>query len=445
MSTQSFTPKTTYVQGYKMAVETGKRAEAASGNNLAWFQGGRWVDLVLTEIPSLYDRQALIFPSGQAGKRAMNQLAPVPGRKWSDGDLNTVVTSEFLGLMWYAALGGASHNTVPSTASALLAASPIQSDGQTRTLTTQPTDSGALLQIKLTGTTGSGNLTVAGVTSEGLAASEVISFDASGTLYTRNSFSSVTGITINSVQTLGGSIGVNGIKYFEHTFFPATSNPTFSIEKHGDPAAGATSKSQIYLGMVMQTLGMSFPAATRDGVIEVSTTWEGNPTATCVASVLNEASTIRIWPAWATQLTRDGATYTAVTDFSVDIGAGNRNYRSAAGVQEPQGSFFGSQEVTGSFSLLLSDETEFNRWRGASKQNLVAITNTPWKLTSSQNIWMAASLPNTYFENVSTSDDDGAFMYSADFRMIDHSQGVVRVTLRDQIPPSAYGGSVALN
>ena len=34
MSTQDFTPKTTYEQGLKLAIETGMRSESPSGNNL---------------------------------------------------------------------------------------------------------------------------------------------------------------------------------------------------------------------------------------------------------------------------------------------------------------------------------------------------------------------------------------------------------------------------
>ena len=356
------------------------------------------------------------------------------------------LTAEFLAQVLYGALGGASHNTVPGTTNALLAASPIQSDGQTRTLTAQPSDGGAILQLRLSGTTGSGYLTVAGTDSAGNAASEVISFDAAGTLYTRTSMSAVTGITFNSVQTLGGSIAVNGIKYFEHTIFTATSNPTFSIEKIGDPSAGATSKSLMHPGMVIQSVAFSVPAEARDGVITIDTTWEGDPTATCTATALNDASAIRIWPAWAASFTRDGGAYTPITDFTIDIQAGNRNYRSAAGTQNPQGSFFGAREVTGSFNILLSNETEFNRWRGASKQNLVLTINTPWKLTSSANMKLEASMTSAYLENVTTADAEGAFSYSADYRMIaDATNDVIKFKVTNGIPSSVFGASVVLN
>jgi hypothetical protein len=411
MSTQDFTPRTTFDQGIMMAIETDQRSEAPSGNDAFWFQGGKWFSIVTDGLPTVYDQQELIFPVGHAGKRSMNQEPPIPARKWSAGDINAIMTAEFLGQFLYGAMGSASHNTVPGTDNALMAASSIEADGQTFSLTTQPSDGGAVLQMPLSGTTGSGRLTVAGTDTEGNAASETISWDANGaTLYTRTSFSAVTGITVDSVQTLGGSVAVNGIKEFQHTISTASVNPTFSIERLGDPSAGAASKSFMHTGMVIQSVTIDSPAAARDGVINVSSTWEGDPTATCTAKSIQEASGVRLWPAWTLSLTRDGGSYINPTNHSLTINSGNRNYRSAAGVQNPQGSFFGGRELTQSMDLLL------------------------------------ASLTDTYLENVSTGEDEDAFIYSADARNIANaSTDVAQFLLVDNIPPEAYGGSTVIN
>lgn len=448
MSTQDFTPKDVFSQGLLVAVETDQRGEAPSGNNAFWFQGGTWVQVVTQDLPSLYDRQELIFPAGHAGKRDMNNQPPVQGRRWGDGGFNVVVTSEFVGHLLFAALGAASHNTVPSTVSTLMASSSIEADGQQFTLTAQPSDSGARIQINLEGVAGSGNLTIAGTNSENIAASETISFDAvPTTLYSRTSFSAITGIDLNSIETASAaaSVAVNGISYFEHTFTPATTNPTFSIERIGDPAAGAASKSFIHVGMVMQDMTMNNPAEARDGVISVEGNWEGDPSVTCNAKAIQEASSIKIWPAWILSLTRDNAVYNRATNAAFTVGAGNRNYRSAAGVQTPQGSFFGERELTGAIDLLLADETEFNRWRGASKQAFRMIWNSPWPLTGTVNEKLESSMVNAYLENIDTGENDGMFTYSADFRMVvDATDGVGSFKLTNGIPAEAYGGSTTI-
>ena len=447
MSTQDITPKDVFSIGLQLAVETDMRGEAPSGNNLFWWQGGKWFNTVTDSMPTIYDQQALIFPVGHSGKRSMNQQPPVPGRKWSAGDANAIFTAEFVGQWLYGALGTASHNTTPGTVNVLLAASSMESDTQQVSLTSQPSDSGAILQIPILGTMGSGTLQVCGLDSFGNAASENLSWDAdAAVLYTRTSFSSVTGIQMVSAATIGGSIAVNGIKYFTHTITPGPSNPTFSIERLGDPSAGAASKSFMHPGMVLQNMTIDSPAATRDGVITVSSTWEGDSTATCTAKAVQEASGVRLWPAWTLSLTRDGVAYINPTNHSLTINSGNRNYRSAAGVQSPQGSFYGGREMTQSFDLLLDNEVEFNRWRGASKQNLVLTWQSPWKLTGTQNATMTASLTDTYLESVSGGEDDGAFIYSAEGRTIANAtDDIATFQLIDNIPPNAYGGSAVIN
>lgn len=447
MSAQDLNPKATFEQQAVMAIETDQRGEAPSGNNLMWYQGGGWFPVTTDGLPSLYDNQAIIFPAGHAGRRSMNAQPPVPGRQWSAGDVNAFVTTEFIGQWLTGALGNASHNSVPSTTTVLMAASGIEADSQLFALTTQPTDSGAILQLDLTGTAGSGRLTTAGVDAAGNAASETISWDATpATLYTRTSFSSVTGITIDSVQTLGASLGVNGIRHFIHNINTATSCPTFSIERLNDPSAGAASKSFMHPGMVIQNVTIDTPAAVRDGVTTVSSTWEGDPTATCTEKTLSESSGVRIVPAWTLSLTRDGAAYTRPTNHSLTINSGNRNYRSAAGVQAPQGTFFGAREVTFSTDLILDDETEFNRWRGASKQDLVLTWTTPWTLSTGNTQTMTASMTAAYLETAATADDDGMFSLSVEGRtIIDATNDVLRFELKDGIPPEAYGGSTVLN
>lgn len=445
MSTQDLNPRATFEQQTMMAVETDQRGEAPSGNNLMWYQGGGWFPVTTDGLPTLYDQQAIIFPAGHAGRRSMNAQPPVPGRKWSSGDVNSWFTHEFFGQWLMGALGNASHNTVPSTDHGLLGSSAIEADNTTFSLANQPTDSGAILHILLQGTTGSGRLTVAGTDAAGNAASETISFQAAGSMYTRTSFSSVTGITIDSIETLGGSIGVSGIRHFLHTITTATSCPTFSIERLNDPSAGAASKSFMHPGMVIQTVTIDTPAAVRDGVTTVSSTWEGDPTATCTEKTLSESSGVRIVPAWALSLTRDGTAYTRPTNMSLTINSGNRNYRSAAGVQNPQGTFFGPREVTFSTDLILDDETEFNRWRGASKQDLVFTWTSPWTLSTGNTQTMTASLTSAYLESAATADDDSMFALSVEGRtIIDATNEVAKFQLKDGIPPNAYGGSTVI-
>lgn len=177
----------------------------------------------------------------------------------------------------------------------------------------------------------------------------------------------------------------------------------------------------------------------------VSSTWEGDPSNTCTEKTLSESSSVRIVPAWTLSLTRDGVSYTRPTNMSMTINSGNRNYRSAAGVQNPQGTFFGPRELTFSTNLILDDETEFNRWRGASKQSLVFTWTSPWQLSSGHTQTTTASLSSAYIETATTEDDDDMFSMAVEGRtIIDATDEVLHIQLKDGIPPEAYGGSTVI-
>jgi hypothetical protein len=430
-------PKPTFSQGIKVATEASRGTVPPAG---AWYIGGRWHDIITDGIPQVYDQQAVIFPPGHAGKRSMNQQPPVVGRKWSEGEFTANVVADNLGLFLHAAMGGLSSNGVRSTASVLLTDETLNSGSKSLVLVNQPSDGGAVLQFLVSGTSAGGTIAVCGIDSYGNGASEYISFTSAGSFYTRTSFSSIaaSNLTVNSAN-LTGSLTINGYKYWEHTFSASDQNPTYSIEKVGDPTAGAASKSFMYPAMVMRELTLNTPADTPDGIFQVNTSWEGDPSGGSNSTLINHASAMRIWPAWTLAITKDNATWYKVTNQSMAVNAGNRNYRAAAGVQGPQGSFFGAREVTGSFDILVDDETEFRVWSGASKMNINMLWNTDWKLTSSQDMALTASLTNCYLESNSTGDNDGAYQLSMDYRTIAGDNDVVKFLLINGVPPTAYG------
>jgi hypothetical protein len=144
-------PIATFNQGLKMAIEI-DRATAPSGTGTTgsgWWLGGKWHDIVTDGLPDIQDRQAVIFPTGHAGKRQMNQQAPVQGRQWSDGTFSAPVVADFLGLLLYGALGTASTNEVPSTDASVLSQEPLNSDPKSLVMSNQPSDSGAVLRFEV--------------------------------------------------------------------------------------------------------------------------------------------------------------------------------------------------------------------------------------------------------------------------------------------------------
>ena len=440
------TTRATFSTGLKVAIEDAYSVAPGTSGNSGWWQGGRWFDITTDGLPDMDDRQATIFPQGQAGLRAMNNRPPVIGRKWSDGSFNYEITSDFITLLAYAALGSLSSNMVPSTTFELLNDEPL-ADGTSKSLVlaAQPSDGGAILRMWITDTSAAGWVSVSGIDAYGNGASEVVSFSSAGSFWTRTSFSAIGASGIQVYSDNGGSITIQGVQAYQHIIsVNETSNPSMSIERHGDPSAGATSKSRMHTGMVVQSFSIDTPAEVRDGLVTGSVSLEGNPTATCTATSLNAVSAVNVWPSWVLSLTRDGTAYNKVMNFSIEYTAGNRNYRTATGYQNPQGAVYLGQELTGSIDILLNDETEYNRWQGASSNNIVAKWDSPHKLTSASNQLIYASMNQLYFEDLSKGDADGLLNLTGNFRTInDANNGLVKFLVRNNVPGVAYGNSVS--
>ena len=427
--------------GLKVAIED---SYSVAPPSLGYYQGGRWIDITTDGLPDIMDRQATIFASGFAGRRTLNNRAPVVGRKWSDGSFNFPITSDFLGTLLYGLMGSASVNSVPSTTFDLVNDEAVLGGGTSQVVdfVNQPSDGGAVLRIWVSGTSVPGQITLRGIDSHGNGASEIISWKSGGSLYTRTSFSSLgaSGTVVESDNP--ASITIQGFKYFDYSFsLNNTSAPTLSIERYGDPTAGAASKTRMHTGMVVQNITLNTPAAQPDGLVTGSAQLEGNPTATCNAGILSDTSAVGVWPSWGLRITRDNENWYKVTDATITVNTGARTYRSAAGVQNPQGVFFGGVEVTTGLQLLLDDESDFLRWQGASRQDIRYQWQSPWKLTSTDYQMLSASISSAYFDgDPSLQEDEQALTMSLDLRSVaNDTTGVISWNLRTNVPPSAYG------
>lgn len=435
-------PVTTFGLGAMLAKEDTYGVAPQNSTNHLYAQGGRWIPLVTSDPISITTMQETIFPAGHSGLRSRNNRPPVKGRRWSAGDANFDFTMDLFGAFAYGALGSASVNMVPSTQFELVPETAIVGGSAQNIIPTdQPSDGGAILRIYLDGSsTPIGKVEVKGTNANGQSASEIIGFNQSGSLYTRTSFSAISSVDVESDSDT--NITIQGIQYWDYTITQhATSNPTWSVEKHGDPMSGAASRSFMYTGMVVQNFGIQIPAEARDGIITGNITMEGNPsTNTCIATTLPSVSAIQVVPAWSAKVSRNGEDYFRVLNFDLTIDTANRNWRTAAGVQNPQGAFFGSQAVEGTIEILAQDELEFNQWLDAESSNFTLLIDTPTKLTSTVNQQITASLTRTYLEQPSIGESDEAVTASFGFKTV-HSDAheIISIGMKSQVPPSAYG------
>ena len=437
-------PTAVFNTGLKLAIEQENNIAPGTSTNPHWWQGGTWIPISTDGLPSLQDRQPLIFAAGAAGNRNINARAPVKGRTWSDGGFTFPFAADMMGALLYAAMGTLSTNSVPSTDTVLasgMALAPATSN--TIDLSDQPSDGGAIIRFKISTASDAGWISISGISPDGQGLSEIIDFSSAGSFYTRNSYSAIGVSSIIIYSDNEGSVAIDGYKYWEHTFTAGPSNPTLSIERLGDPTAGAASKSFMHTSMALMNMTLNTPAAQRDGLFTGSVEFEGHPTATCDATSQMSTSIVNIWPSWGLSVTRDSTTWNRVTNATLTINAGNRNFRAAAGTQVPQGTFFGPREVTAAIDILVDDEEERNRWLGASSHQMAWNWDSPHKLTAVQNQALQASMFSAYLENIDVSDDDDMFSLAADVRTVESGDaGILRLRLISGVPGIAYGNAV---
>jgi hypothetical protein len=439
----------TFNQSLKVATEV-DRGTAPSGNRSgkAWWEGGRWFDIITDGLPSLQDNQAIIVPQGHAGDRRMNQQAAVVGRKWSEGDLSAPFVADFAGVLLYAAMGSASTTMTPSSSAngRLLGAEPM-TDGKSLVLEKQPSDGGAILRFVIDGIQGPGTISVCGIDAFGNGASELISFASAGAVWSRTSFSSVGASSLAVSGCSAGTISVSGIRNYTHTFTHASTAPTLSFERQGVPTTGEASANLNHLhpAMVLRSLTLETNAEQVDGIFMLSADFEGDPSGASTKTTLNGPSSLKIWPSWTLRVRRDNGTqWDVVQNISLNITPANANYRAAAGVQGPQGSFFGGVEYTGSIEILLTNEAEYIKWRSASEIQMHALWDTPWKMAGSTNYQLSASIP-AYLENIQTQDSDGKYILSGDLRAVRNDNFPFQFQLRNGTPGAAYSGTASAN
>jgi hypothetical protein len=147
---------------------------------------------------------------------------------------------------------------------------------------------------------------------------------------------------------------------------------------------------------------------------------------------------LKVWPSWALQVSRDlGTAWNVVENVNLQVNTGNTKYRAAAGVQGPQGSFFGATEYTGNITILLNNELEYAKWRSASEIQMLWNMNTPWKLAGSTVYALNASVP-AYFGKLQVQDTNGMFTLAGDFRVVRDDNFAHQYTLVNGTPGQAY-------
>ena len=431
-------PKQLWQQFYRAQFES---AFGAGGGSVDWNIGGNgggatgWRDLaVIPGSVGITPTEAQIFMTNATGKRPLNQQPPVPGAYEVAGSFEMSVIPELIYPIFRSVMGGVSN--VETAGSAALAATAFAS---VATLDTQPDGTEMLKLVIASSTAASGaafNIIQSAATVETITIGDNAG-SVDGTYYSKGAYDgSVNAITLSVDGTVtSGMVTISGVDKVTNTFTMANSNPFMKIEEAGQPKSA--SNSSFYTGVAFKDVTLAFDRTASDGLLMTTPTFTSKfPTFATAGTYASDAAKFyHPLGGWTASLTKGGSAFDKVQSVSLVIDGGTVLFPVASGDQDPAGGSFADQQVSGTFTVLPEDATEWNDFVGqtAGDYHLIftspnfIVDTDPWLIT----IEMTALHLETYVENAQ------AGMFGADLgiRTVDDAtDGIIKITTVTRMP-----------
>lgn len=435
-------PKKAWEQFFRVQTES---SFGAGGNSSEWWHGGNggatgWMDMaVVPGAVRFTPNEVQIFPRYAAGKRAVNQQAPIAGAYEVSGSLEMPVYPELIDRFIYACLGSVSRTE--TAGSMVLAAATFntgtftpgtQSNGseQFKIVLTSPAtfDSGAIALVQNS------------VTLETLSlGTNATTGSWGGNYYTRGGYTGGAGTSSISIivsgAASGGTISASGVDKVTNVFTLGTSVVTLKIEEAGQPKSA--SNSMYYTGVVIPNLSFIFDRTALDGMLMCTATAASKfPSASTAGTFANDAKNYYYPTAgWTCAITKGGSAFEKLQGATININGNSQLFPVASGGQDASGAFAGEAEVTGTLTVLPEDATEWNAFTGQTVGDYELTFTLPQYIVDSTGWSIKFELTQLYIETYTENVNNELFGAELAFRTTDHSSdGPVKVTTVSRMP-----------
>lgn len=425
-------PKAMWEQFYRIQVES---AFGAGGGTADWNIGGNgggatgWRDApVIPGSVNINPKEVPIFAQYAAGKRAINQQAPVPGAYSVEGSFEMPVYIELIDPFLEAVLGADSRT--PTAGTAALASTLYAS---VATLDTQP-DGTEVLKFVVASSTAASAAVIDII--QNAVTVEQINIGTSGTsvdgdYYSKGAYDgSVNAITFSVAGTVtAGTVVISGVDSNSVVHSATTTSPSLTIEEAGQPRS-ATS-SGFYNGVVIPTLSFTFDRTALDGLLMATATMEAQFVADATAGTYANDPKQFYHPlgGWTASITIDGVAYERLSGADFEIDGGNHLFAIASGAQNPSGANYGGQQVTGTLNIIPEDATDWNKYVGQTVNDVHLTFTSPNNIVDSTPWTMLFEFSELYFEDYQENVTNDMFGAAIAFRTTDDaSDGIVKVT-----------------
>lgn len=430
-------PKKTWQQYFRVQTES---SFGAGGASYEWWHaaGGAtgWMDLpVVPDGVRFTPNEAQIFTRYASGDRAMNRQPPIAGAYNVTGSIEMAAWPELIDRMLYACLGAVQRTQTAGSFS--MAATALGSS--TYAFGTQ---SNGTEQIKISFTGAATGTTAAIAVMQGSTTLETITIGSAttglnGTYYTRGGYDgSSTAITLDvSGMATAGTISASGVDKTTNVFTLGTTVPTLKIEEGGQPKSA--SNSMYYTGVVVPTLVFTFDRTAADGLLMVTATVASKfPSAATAGTWANDARTYYYPTAgWTCTITKDGSAFDKLQVATVTVQGGAALFPVASGTQDASGAYAGPAEVTGTFTILPEDATEWNNFTGQTEADYTLTFTLPQYIVDTTGYSITFELTDTYLENYVETVRENLFGADLTIRTIKNAtDGIVKITTVSRMP-----------
>lgn len=431
-------PKQLWEQFYRAQFET---AFGAGGGTVDWNIGGNgggatgWRDLpVVPGSVNITPTETQIFLELAAGKRAMNQQAPVPGAYETTGALEMPIILELFYPILRSVMGGVSNVETAGTAAkssvafASLATLDTQSDGT------------EVLKFVIASSTAASaaviNVIQSAVTVETITiGTSATSVD--GDYYTKGAYDgSSAAITFSIGGTVtSGMVVVSGVDFVTNTFTMGATNPFMKLEEAGQPKSA--SNSGFYTGALFKDTELSFDRTALDGLWMTTANFASKFFAAASAGTFGSDAAKYYHPlgGWTASLTKGGSAFDKAVALTLLIDGGTEPFVVASGDQDIAGASYAGQQVSGTLTILPEDGTEWDAFVAQTVGDYHIIATSPQSIVDSTKWTMTIEMTKMYFETYVENPQNAMFGADVGFRPIeDSSDGIIKITTVTRMP-----------
>jgi len=425
---------------YRVAPETAYSTNAVTaewniGGNGGGAKGYRDCALNPDQTPIVFANNQ-VFQQYAAGKRPMNQQAPVEGAYTVEHSLEMPMYLELVDPFLHALMGSTART--PTAGAAALSSTAFAS---VATLDTQ-SDGTEVFKFVVASSTAASSAVINIIQSAATVETITIGTNASsvdGDYYSKGAYdgtSDAITFTIGGTIT-SGMVVVSGVDSNSNVHTLGTSAPpTLQIEEGGRPGSG--SSSFFYAGCVVPSMTFSFDRTAADGMVAVSADIASEyPSVSTATTYSNDAKTYyHPLQGWTASITKAGAAFSKLQGASITIANANTLFAVSSGNQQPSGAFAGGAEVTGTLTVLAEDNTEFTAFDAQTVGDYEITFTSPQSIVDSTKWSLLFEFSETYFETLATTQGgDGLLATELAIRTTDDaSDGIVKITSVNRMP-----------